>query len=245
MKNNIEGKGKRSGKSEDIFYMNQFYDTNIQSTLTSAEAQVYGAYLRYSNGGKDKCFPSQDKLSENLGLSVRTIARALDTLRDKGYIILLKRGNDRTGSSIYVVKTPFELGFKVARDDDNAMSVAAVKALAPKAKTEPKKPAVKKPQLSNNAMSQTAVTEPAPGVAKTAEAHEEADRHRPETMTSEMIMTVYSLANQVYALALNKQYSDIISTDKNQWVSMLVRKDRAEYQEVTEYLNYHLEALSA
>lgn len=113
--------------SKEVFYMNQFYDTNIQSTLSSAEAQVYGAYLRYSNGGKDKCWPGQDKLSANLGLHDRTISRALKKLQELGYIILVKRGNDKAGNSVYVVKTPFELGFSVHRDIEAEPTVDEIK----------------------------------------------------------------------------------------------------------------------
>lgn len=125
--------------SNEVFYMNQFYDTDIQATLTSAEAQIYGAYLRYSNGGKDKCWPGQEKLSRNLGLGVRTVTRVVSSLQKKGYIVLIKRGNDRIGNSVFAVRTPFELGFIVTSDTDIKLSIADVKLSGPAPTIEYKK----------------------------------------------------------------------------------------------------------
>ena len=70
-------KATDTNNTNDVYYMNDLYDTKILSTLSDAEGKVYGAFLRYSNGGRDNAYPSQEKLAENMGLSRRTVGRAI------------------------------------------------------------------------------------------------------------------------------------------------------------------------
>lgn len=104
-------------KKNEVFYMNDLFDTSILSTLTPAEGVVYAAYLRYSNGGKDSAFPSQEMLAQHLGMSRRTVGRAVSKLVEKNYIKLLSSGKGRTSkkSSVYLVNTPSQLGFTVVK----------------------------------------------------------------------------------------------------------------------------------
>lgn len=99
--------------SNQVFYMNDLYDTNILSTLTPAAGLVYGAYMRYSNGGRDNAYPSQAGLAERLGVNERTVRRAVKELVGKGYIqqVSSGKGSSSKHASVYTVKTPSQLGF--------------------------------------------------------------------------------------------------------------------------------------
>lgn len=245
-------------KTDEVFYMNQFYDTNIQSTLSSAEAQVYGAYLRYSNGGKDKAWPGQKKLSTNLGLSVKTISRALKTLIGKGYIILQKRGNDNIGNSLYIVRTPLELGFKVIKDDgEDEISVAAAKALAPKAIIKPKKtktvstdkaisktnvnPEVATPDddsffdgytPSNTAIKETNVN-PEPTIAAHKLDH---NKFLYSTLTEIQIDTIAGLANTIYTQCIVSQDKYILRYTREQFIETCLKDANKDYDHKLEGL---------
>lgn len=95
------------------FYFNDVFDTNILSDLHGAEGPVYMAYLRYSNGGRDIAYPSQAHLAWSLGVSERTIGRAVKVLQQKRFILQVSsgKGGQSTKASEYTVKTPAQLGY--------------------------------------------------------------------------------------------------------------------------------------
>lgn len=112
--------------NSNIFYMNDLFDTKILASLSDAEGKVYAAYLRYSNGGKDQCYPSQDRLAENMGLARRTVGRAIKRLKTMGYIrqISSGKGGNSTKSNVFTVKTPSQLGFTVDKSQNSLSNIS-------------------------------------------------------------------------------------------------------------------------
>ncbi|WP_082506081.1 helix-turn-helix domain-containing protein [Deinococcus sp. Leaf326] len=97
----------------NAYYINEVIDSGILASISSAHGQVYTAYVRYSNGGVNNAFPSQDKLAGNLGLDVRTIRRAIKELSSLGYIKQVSSGKGKGSktSNLFTVNMPSQLGF--------------------------------------------------------------------------------------------------------------------------------------
>lgn len=100
-------------KRDNPFYFNELFDSGILANLSPADALVYLAYVRYTNGGDDSAFPSQEKLSKNLGIAIRTIRRAIKKLSDLGYIkqVSSGKGKNSNKSNVFDVIMPSQLGF--------------------------------------------------------------------------------------------------------------------------------------
>lgn len=97
----------------NAYYINEVIDSGILALVSPAHGQVYIAYVRYSNGGVNDAFPSQEKLSDNLGIDVRTIRRAIKKLDSLGYIKQVSSGKGKGSkkSNLFTVMMPSQLGF--------------------------------------------------------------------------------------------------------------------------------------
>lgn len=100
-------------KRDNPFYFNELFDTGILANLSPAYALVYLAYVRYSNGGDDKARPSQSTLARNLGMSERTVRRAVIRLKRLGYIkpVSSGKGKGSTKANVFTVMMPKQLDF--------------------------------------------------------------------------------------------------------------------------------------
>lgn len=97
----------------NAYYINEVIDSGILASVSPSHGQVYIAYVRYSNGGVKDAFPSQEKLSDNLGMDVRTIRRAIKELGRLGYIKQVSSGKGKGSkkSNLFTVMMPSQLGF--------------------------------------------------------------------------------------------------------------------------------------
>lgn len=77
----------------------------LQSTLLSANAKlVYAVVASYAFGKKTQSYPSQETMANECGLGKRTIIRGLKELDELGYIIIVRRGLNKTNKYIFPLK---------------------------------------------------------------------------------------------------------------------------------------------
>lgn len=69
--------------------------------LGSHAKLVYAMLLSYAWGRKNSSFPGQDRLAADCGLSISSIKRALDELKEHNFITVIRRGLNRT--NVYVL----------------------------------------------------------------------------------------------------------------------------------------------
>jgi len=75
------------------------------SELPEGEKLLYFLLRSYAYGGADNCYPGQERLARNLGISKRTIKRRIRGLEDRGLIVVKKRFNERgqqTSNTYYI-----------------------------------------------------------------------------------------------------------------------------------------------
>lgn len=56
---------------------------------------IVGMFYAYTNG-KEHCYPSQKTIANELGCSVRQVRRYLNELEKQGWIVVFRRGKQRT-----------------------------------------------------------------------------------------------------------------------------------------------------
>lgn len=80
--------------------------------LPPSAFMVYCYLQRCANRKTHQCYPSYTTISENLGLSVNTVQRAVRILADKGLIftentsVITKDGMKRNGTLLYTLPDP-------------------------------------------------------------------------------------------------------------------------------------------
>lgn len=72
----------------------------MRSDLSVTAKAVYALLSTYASARSRRCWPSRERLAEDLGLSERTISRAIDELVASGYA---KRSSRGLGASKYTV----------------------------------------------------------------------------------------------------------------------------------------------
>jgi len=75
-----------------LFYGVFIPEALVRYAFVSPGAKLcYGRLIRYA-GEKGKCFPSQEALARELGVSVRNVRRYIQELRSKGFIRTVRQG---------------------------------------------------------------------------------------------------------------------------------------------------------
>ncbi len=69
----------------------ELVDSGVLATLTKAEVKVLLVLGRHVNDAGE-CWPSQEKIAEEAGLSVRAVKSAIRGLRQKGSLDVERRG---------------------------------------------------------------------------------------------------------------------------------------------------------
>jgi predicted transcriptional regulator len=85
--------------------------------IGGTELKVYIALLRYNTKGQGWCYPNEDKVVEESGVSRASVMRSIKILSDMGYIKVKrinrkkkKSDENATGwKNIYAIKTPKEV----------------------------------------------------------------------------------------------------------------------------------------
>lgn len=68
-------------------------NSTITSSISDNAYRIYNLLLSMAYGTKISCYPSQATISEKLHKSVRTVARGVKELKDKGLISIRRRGS--------------------------------------------------------------------------------------------------------------------------------------------------------
>lgn len=77
----------------------------VETPLSGNEKLVFILMANYADE-YDRCYPSQDTLARQAGLSIRTIQRIVEKLEELGYLLILRRG---TGNKSSIYKLCFEV----------------------------------------------------------------------------------------------------------------------------------------
>ena len=105
-----EGKGERTpppsdGKAGRWPVLNAFVDSAM-SGLTRAELTVWLALFRDTKRVTGLARTGQTDLARRCGCSVRAVQTAIQSLRGKGLLTLVRRGRINAGTSVYRVTLP-------------------------------------------------------------------------------------------------------------------------------------------
>ena len=74
----------------------------LRSDKLSPQAKIVYAQLLSYAWTQERCFPGQERLAQDLGSSRTTIYRALDELKEQGWLEVERRGLGKT--NIYILK---------------------------------------------------------------------------------------------------------------------------------------------
>lgn len=100
----------------------------FKSNLSSYEKLLYTVLLSHLSPDGNTCFPSINRLAQEMSCSGRTVARALETLRSKKIIIKHNRfieKNGRQTSNLYVLqKIPDEFLVSQRHSEDGGVTVS-------------------------------------------------------------------------------------------------------------------------
>ena len=69
----------------------------VETPLSGNEKLVFILMANYADE-YDRCYPSQDTLARQAGLSIRTIQRIVEKLEELGYLLILRRGTGNKSS---------------------------------------------------------------------------------------------------------------------------------------------------
>ena len=72
-------------------------------TLSVGSTVVYAMFLSYA-WHNDSCFPGQERLAEDMGMSVSRINEFIKALESAGLVEILRRGQGKT--NLYKIKFP-------------------------------------------------------------------------------------------------------------------------------------------
>ena len=90
-------------------------------SLKGGETRVAVLLADYCNLKTGRCFPSQQTLAKRLNLSSRQVNTLIQNLKQKGYIGLIKRGNNNSGSNQY------QINFALIDNDPDVMKYTSIK----------------------------------------------------------------------------------------------------------------------
>jgi len=90
-------------------------------SFKGGETRVAVLLADYCNLKTGRCFPSQQTLAKRLSLSSRHINTLIQSLKQKGYIKLIKRGNNKSGSNQY------QINFALIDNDPDIRKYTSIK----------------------------------------------------------------------------------------------------------------------
>ena len=204
---------------------NNLVEGGTLAALSSAALKVYIVLTRLSNSGKKEAYPSYTKMQEYTGLSSRgSIANGVAELIACGLIQQTSTGSNLTNKA----------------NRYSVISTAISASIATKAKAYKPAKTAKAPKAASTPTPTKAIlpTNVTPTVTTVA-APTPVEASESEDMTTDMVNVVYLLANSVYEAARAK---NITSVGRNEWIGIMIKKDRTEYANTVEYLNSLLEA---
>jgi len=94
-------KSKRRTRSERFAVLNAFVDMGM-ADLTGAESKVWLILFRDTKA-EGTARAGQADIGRRAGIDARSVRRALDTLRSKGMVRVVRRGQLNGGPSVYRV----------------------------------------------------------------------------------------------------------------------------------------------
>ena len=86
-------------KKNFTMFGNELFDDISKHDISSNELLVLMVLLRYSNGGKDTCYPPVSTIADKARVSQSSVNRAMKNLITKGYVEKLSVGNNLTGKA--------------------------------------------------------------------------------------------------------------------------------------------------
>ena len=91
---------RRGGRGERFAVLNAFADCAL-ADLTGAEAKVWLILFRDTKGATGTARTGQADIARRAGLSLRAVKLALRSLRAKGMVHVVRRGQLNAGPSVY------------------------------------------------------------------------------------------------------------------------------------------------
>ena len=91
---------RRSGRGERFAVLNAFADCSL-ATLTGAETKVWLILFRDAKAATGTARTGQADIARRAGLSLRAVKLALRSLRAKGMVHVVRRGQLNAGPSVY------------------------------------------------------------------------------------------------------------------------------------------------
>jgi len=90
-------------------------------SFKGGETRVAVLLADYCNLRTSRCFPAQQTLAKRLNLSSRHVNTLIQNLKQKGYIRLIKRGDNKSGSNQY------QINFGLIDNDPDIRKYASIK----------------------------------------------------------------------------------------------------------------------
>ena len=102
---------------EKLFYLQEIIHS---CELSTNEIAVYTTLIVFSNNKTGKCYPSRNVIADRVNLSVRSVARIIAQLKERGLIEVKKGTNGKSNEYMFLHYS--EIGTVLCKDEIDDMS---------------------------------------------------------------------------------------------------------------------------